>query len=91
MRVMTHVYFDSAGNVYIADTLNQRVRKITASTGIIDTIAGGGDYDFEQYNTNAVAATSAYLDAPSVVAIDSSGSHFVCLLLHYIHSLSSIN
>ena len=71
----------STGNLYIADKLNQRVRKVTTSTGIIDTIAGGGDYD-DQFDTKAVAATSAYLDAPSVVAIDSSGSLIAWLLLH---------
>ena len=31
---------DSQSNVYIADTNNQRIRKVTASTGVITTIAG---------------------------------------------------
>ncbi len=67
------------GNVYIADTNNCVVRKITVSTGIISTIAGAG---FELYGTghdcayygNYIGATSALLNYPYGVAIDSSGT-----------------
>ena len=38
------VAVDSAGNVYIADTSNGRVRKVTAATGVISTIAGTGSF-----------------------------------------------
>ncbi len=60
----------STGNVYIADRLNNRIRKITVSTGIILTIAGSGSYG---YNGDEGAATSATLSYPFGVAVDSSG------------------
>ena len=56
--------------MYIADTYNNRIRKVTVSTGIITTIAGTGD---SSYSGDNVAATSAALNSPVEVAIDSSG------------------
>ena len=58
------------GNVYIADTANHRIRKVTVSTGIITTIAGTGDTTYK--NDNGVA-TSATLYSPYGVAVDASG------------------
>ena len=58
------------GNVYIADTYNHRIRKITVSTGTISTIAGstsGG------YGGDGGDASSAILNEPYGVAVDSSG------------------
>lgn len=55
---------------------NDRIRKITASTGIITTIAGGGnDYDdgSATFGGDNGAATSAVLCVPYGVALDSSG------------------
>ena len=65
-------YF-SLGNVYIADLYNNRVRKVTASTGIITTIAGSGGTG--SYSGDGAAATSATLNYPYGVALDSSGTH----------------
>ncbi len=59
----------SLGNVYIADTRNYRVRKITVSTGIITTIAGTGTYGFTGDNGAASSATLW----PAAVAVDTSG------------------
>ena len=56
------------GNVYIADTFNNRIRKV--STGIISTIAGTGS---TTYSGDNGAATSATLYWPSGVALDASG------------------
>ena len=58
------------GNVYIADTYNHRIRKVTVSTGIITTIAGTGT---ASYSGDNGAATSATLNNPFGVAVDVSG------------------
>ncbi|MBA3914220.1 MAG: hypothetical protein H0X25_10325, partial [Acidobacteriales bacterium] len=65
--------FDTAGNLYIADSLNQRVRKVDTS-GIITTIAGNGTAGF---SGDGGAATSASLNFPVAVAINSSNMIFV--------------
>jgi len=67
------------GNVYITDNYNGRIRKLTASTGIITTIAGGGsDYDdgSATFGGDNGAATSAVLSFPYGVALDSSGRQY---------------
>ena len=58
------------GNVYIADTNNNRIRKVTISTGIITTIAGTGASSYSGDNGPAI---SAALNHPSGVNVDSSG------------------
>ena len=58
------------GNVYVADQNNQRIRKVTVSTGIITTIAGTGTTTFSGDNGQA---TSATVKNPYGVALDSSG------------------
>ena len=58
------------GNVYIGDRDNNRIRKVTVSTGIITTIAGTGS---TTYSGDNGAATSATLNDPCGVAVDASG------------------
>ena len=70
----TSVTLDGAGNLYIADSLHNRVRKVTASTGLISTIAGNGDPTYTGDNGPAANAT---LDAPSGVALDGAGNLFI--------------
>src|SRR5204863_175427 len=65
---------DAAGNILFTDCLNNRVRKINASTGIISTIAGTGTAG---YNGDGIAATSAQLAAPSGVTFDISGNMYI--------------
>ena len=69
----TGVAFDQAGNLYIADQTNRRIRKVTAATGIISTVAGIGTTSF---NGDNIAATGAMLNNPLSVAVDSSGNVF---------------
>ena len=61
------------GNIYIADSGNNRVRKVTVYTGIISTIAGTGT---NSYSGDGGAATSATLYDPFGVAVDASGTTF---------------
>ena len=65
------VGLDTAGNVYIADTDNHRIRKVTISTRIITTIAGTGT---ASYSGDNGPATSATLNYPYGVAVDSTGT-----------------
>ena len=69
------------GNVYIADTDNHRIRKV--STGIISTIAGTGTYSYSGDNG---AATSATLRSPVGVAVDASGRILSLLSAALLHS-----
>ena len=66
------VAVDAAGNLYIADTGNNRVRKITK--GVITTVAGDGLSGFGGDNG---PATSAYLNSPEGVAVDSAGNLYI--------------
>ncbi len=65
---------DSAGNVFIADSLNHNVRKVSAGTGIITTVAGTGVAGF---SGDGDAGASAQLNTPTDVAVDSSGNLYI--------------
>lgn len=66
------VALDSSGNLYIADTAAQRIRRVT--NGIITTIAGTGQVGF---SGDGGAATAATFSNPVSVAIDASGNVYV--------------
>ena len=79
----TSVAVDTSGNIYIADMSNNRVRKVTISTGIISTIAGTGSCDDDNYlYGGGGAATSATLCGPADVALDASGRGQLYFLSH---------
>jgi sugar lactone lactonase YvrE len=65
------VAVDSSGNVYVADQLNQRIRKIT-SAGVVTTLAGNGTAAFADGT-----GTSARFNSPQGVAVDSAGNVYV--------------
>jgi len=66
------VALDSAGNVYVADSSNNRIRKV--SNGVITTVAGNGTPGF---SGDGGPATSTGLNYPSGVALDSAGSLYI--------------
>lgn len=68
------VTVDGTGNIYIADANNQRIRKVTASTGIISTVAGNGTLGF---GGDGSTATLANLNTPSGVKVDGSGNIYI--------------
>ncbi len=64
---------DGAGNFFIADSVNDRVRKVNAS-GVISTVAGNGTSGF---SGDGGAATNAQLFNPVAVAVDGSGNLYI--------------
>ena len=65
---------DAAGNLYIADRDDARVRMV--SKGVITTVAGGGPAS-QNSNGDGGPATSALLGAPSYLAVDSAGNLYI--------------
>ncbi len=73
MRQPRGIATDGKGNVYVSDTANNRVRKISA-TGVITTIAGTGTAGFAGDGANA---TDAQLNAPTGLAADANGVVYI--------------
>ncbi|HEV8146584.1 MAG TPA: hypothetical protein VGP79_09395 [Bryobacteraceae bacterium] len=71
---------DAAGNLYIADTLNHRIRKVDTS-GNISTVAGDGRIGRGPDN---VAANTSSLNSPSGVALDASGNLYIVDWQNYL-------
>lgn len=65
---------DKAGNLYIADRGNQRVRMMNMTTGIINTVAGTGTNGF---SGDGAAATSANLSYPTGLCMDTLGNLYI--------------
>jgi len=65
---------DSSGNIYVADTYNNRVRVINAQTGVITTFAGTGTYGD---SGDGGAAASAQLAFPQGLAFDAQGNLYI--------------
>ncbi len=67
---------DSAGNLYIADSLNNRVRKVDPN-GIITTYAGDGNVSQPGFWGDGSPATAAQIHAPVAIAIDKNGLVYI--------------
>ena len=68
------IAFDAGGNLFIADWINYRVRKVDKITGIISTIAGTGT---SGYNGDGIAATTAQLGGPCGIIFDNAGNIYI--------------
>src|ERR1017187_7336466 len=72
------VALDSAGNVYIADSLNNRVRMVNTN-GVISTFAGNGTVNPPGFWGDNGPATDASLHLPAALAVDSSGKVYIAV------------
>jgi hypothetical protein len=80
---------DAAGNIYIADAGNNRVRKVNAGTGEIDTVVGSNQ---ESFSGDGGPATGAGMYGPYGMALDGSGNLYVSDVFHNrIRLVKSIN
>lgn len=75
LRLPLYVCTDAAGNLYISDQANQRIRKVDVATGIITTVAGKGGIG----NTgDGGPATDATMNAPKGICIDKNNNLYIC-------------
>lgn len=70
----TAVVVDREGNLYIADTMNHRVRMVAVETGIISTVAGTGQ---ARFSGDGGPANQAALNEPAALAIDDAGRLYI--------------
>ena len=75
------VAVDASGNIFIADTHNYVIRKVTYSTGIISTVAGTG---ISGYSGDDGLATAAQMTGAFDVAVDSSGNIYISDFGNYV-------
>jgi sugar lactone lactonase YvrE len=68
------VAIDEQGHVYIADTMNHRIRKVDANSGLITTIAGTGQ---KRWSGDGGPAVSAALNEPTALALDQKGRLYI--------------
>jgi sugar lactone lactonase YvrE len=79
------VAVDASGNLFIADTYNNRIREVSTN-GIITTVAGNGDLGD---SGNGGPATSATLFYPTAVAVDLFGNLFIGDVVNYVRKVSA--
>jgi sugar lactone lactonase YvrE len=74
LRKPSDVFIDGAGNVFIADTENSRIRCVDAATGVITTVAGNGA---DGFSGDGGPATAARIRKPQGVFVDGAGNLFI--------------
>lgn len=79
LNVPASVAIDVAGDLYVADSGNNRVRKVSAQTGIITTIAGGNS---QAFSGDSGPANLAGLYGPYTLALDGRGDLFITDVFH---------
>jgi sugar lactone lactonase YvrE len=79
LLIPTGVAVDGMGNLYIADTINNRIRKVDTA-GIISTVAGNG---LPAFSGDGAAATSAALNEPYDVAVDTAGNIYIADAINF--------
>jgi uncharacterized protein (TIGR03437 family) len=77
------IIFDSSGNLYIADTLNNRVRQVNLSSSIINTVAGSGTAGYAGDGSSATASGTE-LRFPSGMTFDSRGNFYIADTGNYV-------
>lgn len=70
----TAVAVDQKGNLYIADTMNHRVRMVDAITGVITTLAGTGQ---ARFSGDGGPANQAALNEPAALVVDDEGRLYI--------------
>jgi NHL repeat-containing protein len=71
--------FDASGNLFIADGIGNRLRRIDGITNITSTLAGSGG---DGYSGDGGQATAAQISSPNGVAVDGSGNVYVADVLN---------
>jgi hypothetical protein len=79
VNIVYGLVLDSSNNVYIADTGNSKIRKLTVSTGIVSTYACTG---YSASYSNNIAATSSGCYYPYAVALDNSNNVYIADTYH---------
>ena len=84
-NTFTGVAVDGTGNLYIADSNNNRIRMVAAGTNIISTVAGLGNCN---YSGDGGLATAAAICSPAGVAVDAAGNLYLSDLYRHIRKLT---
>ena len=79
LNVPASVLLDVAGNLYVADSGNNIVRRVNSQTGIINTVAGDGD---ESISGDGGPANQAGVYGPYAFALDTKGNIFIADVFH---------
>lgn len=77
LNVPQGIAVDSTGNLYIADSGSNAIRKVTASSGVISTIVGDPMHVTPGYGGENVTALGSFLSFPTAVVFDTAGNLYI--------------